>query len=363
MSKANDNYIRVGEEDLKTAIAAILKRNGVPSDQAAIVGDVLVAAELRGIETHGVGRLKSYYIWRLQNGYMNPEPKLQVERNYGATFVLDADNGLGHPACHAAMKRCIELAEQYGVGMGGVKNSNHYGIAGYYSMMALEKNMIGVCLTNAQPLIIPTYSKRRLLGSNPISIAVPAGKEPAFVLDMATSVVPYGEIQVHKRKKMAIPQNWGADSRGKPTTDPSAVINGGGLLPLGGSAADAGYKGYGLSAAVDILSGVLTGASFLSSALSSQESADPCGIGHFVAAVKTEAFIDPDEFKTRMDSFIKELKSAPLADDCERIYVAGEKEFMQWEENRKNGVPVHETVWEELIEMCHENDVNPPVVL
>ncbi len=354
------DYVKVPAPELKLFAAKLLEKYHVPPSHAEIVSDILVAADLRGVESHGMARLYDYYLFRLEKGYMNPKPNLSMKKNFGATFLLDGDNGLGHVACHMAMEKCIELAKKYGVGMGGVKNSNHFGIAGYYSMMALQEGMIGICVSNSQPLVMPTYAKKRLLGTNPISLAFPAGESRPFVLDMATSVVPKGKIDVHKRKELTVPREWGADNLGLPTDDPGKILEGGGLFPLGGPAETAGYKGYGLSAAVDILSGVLTGSSFLAGVLNATQRPEPCGVGHFVTAMHVDAFMDLEEFKGRMDQFVEELRTAPLAEGCDHIYIAGEKEFARWEENMKEGVPVHKKVWTQLLGLCSQHGFTPP---
>ena len=360
MAKEAGEYVKVPALELKKAAAELLIKYNVPPSHADTVSDVLVTADLRGVESHGIARLYPYYISRLKQGYMNPQANPHIIGNFGATFNMDGENGLGHVACHTAMKKCIDLAREFGIGIGGIKNSNHFGIAGYYSMMALQEGMIGICISNSQPLALPTFSKKRLLGTNPLSIAVPAGKSQPFVLDMATSVVPIGKIEVHKRKGIKVPPEWGADSKGRATSDPAQILEGGGLFPLGGPEETGGYKGYGLSAVIDILAGVLTGSSFLSGVLNARVSPDPCGVGHFVAAIQADAFMDMTEFKGRMDQFIEELKTAPLAEGCDKIYIAGEKEFLQWEQNMRDGVPVHTKVWEELTSLCSEHDINIP---
>ena len=360
MAEQEQTYIRTESEPLKEILTKLLMHYRVPEKDARVVSDVLVAADLRGIESHGVSRLISYYISRLKTGLIKADPAIKLTANQGATFQIDADNGLGHPPSYQAMEKCLELAEKYGVGMGSVKNSNHFGIAGYYSMMALEKNMIGICLSNAQPAILPTYAKQKVLGTNPISVAAPAGDKLPFVLDMATSIVPLGKIQVGARKKISIPEGWGADQEGHTTTDPAAVIEGGGLYPLGGPSETAGYKGYGLAAVVDIFAGVLSGSGFLSAVLNPNKSTDPCAVGHFMAAVKIDAFMEQETFKERMDAFIEELKTAPRIEGQEEVFVAGEKEFFKWEENQQKGVPILENVWEELTALCRELNVNPP---
>lgn len=360
MDENANGYTRVKAEDLKQMVIDVIQCYGVSAEHANIVGDVLVAADLRGVESHGVSRLNSYYVSRLKQGRTNPRPDMKIVREFGTTFVLDCDNGLGHPAGHMAMNKCIELAKQHGLAMGGIRNSNHYGIAGYYSMMALEEDMIGFSICNTVPYVMPTYSRKRLLGTNPISVAVPAKNREPFVLDMATSVVPMGKIQMQNRKGLPIRPEWGADDQGVATTDPAKVIGGGGLFPLGGPAETAGYKGYGLAAAVDIFSGLLTGSTFLSAVLATLDNPDPCMIGHLMAAIKVDAFMDRDEFTEKMDQFIDELKNAPLAAGCEEIFVAGEKEFRAWEQNTREGIKIYEKVWDELAALCTENKVKLP---
>ncbi len=360
MAEQEQSYVRIEEEPLKQLVVELLKHYRVPENDAQIVSDVLVTADLRGIESHGVSRLLSYYISRLKTGYMKAEPAVKITANQGATFQVDADNGLGHPPSYRAMEKCLDLAEKYGVGLGSVKNSNHFGIAGYYSMMAIERGMIGICLSNAQPAILPTYARQKHLGTNPISVAAPAGDKLPFVLDMATSIVPLGKIQVSARKNISIAEGWGADHTGYTSTNPAAVLEGGGLYPLGGPAETAGYKGYGLAAVVDIFSGVLSGSGFLTSVLNPLKNDDPCQVGHFMAVVKINAFMEEEVFKNRMDAFIEELKTASKMEGQKEIFVAGEKEFYTWEENRQKGVPVLENVWEELTVLCRELNVSMP---
>lgn len=359
MDKQQSSYVRIPADELKRAVAGCLQAQEVAADDASVVADVLVAADLRGIESHGAARLSAYYVDALRSGGINPEPNRHLAAGAGSVFVLDADNGLGHPACHQAMNRCISLARETGIAVGGVKNSNHFGIAGYYAMQASREGMIGVCLTNSQPLVLPTYGRKPTLGTNPIAVAVPAGDYPAFVLDMATSVVPIGKIEVHQRKQKPVPASWGADADGLPSEDPEIIMQQGGLFPLGGTDKTSGYKGYGLAAVVDILSGVLTGASFLT-AVSSATDCEPTGVGHFVAALRVDAMMPPDDFAKRMDQFIEQLQTAPLATDCEHIYVAGEKEYLQYEKNLQNGVPLHPKVHSELLDVCRELDVSFP---
>ncbi len=359
MNTYDSSYVRIPAGALKDTVTTCLKSHGISDSDAEVVADVLVAADLRGIESHGVARLSSYYLDGLKAGGINPRPHRQINSSARSIFVLDADNGLGHPACHQAMNRCIELAENDGIAVGGVKNSNHFGIAGYYAMQAAEQGMVGLCLTNSGPLVLPTYGRRATLGTNPIAVAVPAGDSPPFVLDMATSVVPIGKIEVHRRKEKPVPISWGADAEGLPCEDPDTIIEQGALFPLGGTDRTSGYKGYGLAAVVDILSGVLTGAGFLT-AVGSADDPGTTGVGHFVAALRVDAMMPLDTFGSQMDEFIDQLQSAPLAADCEQIYVAGQKEHLQYEKNLREGVPLHPKVHRELVSICQSLDVPAP---
>lgn len=352
-------YVRVSADDLKRVVTEALQAYDVPSGDADIAAEVLVSADLRGVESHGVARLIPYYLSGLELGHIKSRPQSRIVSDLGAAFTLDADNGLGHPACHKTMQECISRAAEFGISVGGVRNSNHFGIAGYYAMMALDAGMIGICLTNSRPLVMPTRTRKAILGTNPISVAVPAGRHRPFVLDMATSVVPIGKIQVHARNDRSIPPTWGTDCAGYPTEDPEDIIDGGGLFPLGGPEETSGYKGYGLAAMVDIFSGVLTGASFLAGVLSGSDP-EPAGVGHFVAALRIDAMIDSNEFSQRMDRFIEELKTAPLAEGYENVLVAGEKEFDAWDRNSADGVPVHAGVLAEIAALGDRLDISLP---
>ncbi|MBC7338954.1 MAG: Ldh family oxidoreductase [Firmicutes bacterium] len=354
-------YIRVDAVTLKEVVKRILERVEVPPDQAEIIADVLVRADLRGIESHGVQRLNTYYLNRLRVGRISPRTEVTVVRRTPALAVLDANNGMGQVAGVRAMTMCLEMAKQVGAAAVVVRNSNHYGIAGYYAMMALPHDMIGISLTNSQPLAIPTYGRKRIIGTNAISVAAPAGEERPFVLDMATSVVPIGRIEVFARRKEKVPPHWGADETGKATDEPERILHGGGLFPLGGPAETSGYKGYGLSGVVDILSGVLSGAGFLTHVFPpSDPQGRPSNVGHFFAALDIAAVMPPAEFKTRLDQFIRELKESPKEQGQDRIFLAGEKEFEAEEERARYGVPVNAAVLEEIRTNCRELDVPWP---
>jgi len=336
-------------EDLREYMVRVLVRAGARVEDARIVADVLLAADMRGVESHGIIRLFPYYAHRLLKGLINPTPELKVVRETPASAALDADNGLGHPAAYRAMQRCIEKANLAGAAVVTARNSNHYGIAGYYAMMALPEDMIGLSFTNARSLVAPTYGRAAVLGTNPIAVAAPGGQERHYVLDMATSIVPVGKITVYEKAGLEIPYGWGVDSRGDVSTNPTEVFNGGALMPLGGIDVMRGYKGYGLGLMVEILTGLLAGAAF-GSLVDPDDRSAVSKIGHCFAAVKIEAFRPVSEFKRDLDALICQLKESPKAAGQERIYIHGEKEFERAERSRENGVPVLVGVVQSLIE-------------
>jgi LDH2 family malate/lactate/ureidoglycolate dehydrogenase len=326
-------------EDIKDYSVRFFIRHGVPEENARIAAEILVSADMRGVDSHGVIRLDTYYGSRLRAGLIDPKTPLTVLRETPTSLALDAGAGLGQVAGFHAMERCIEKAKQVGMAMVTVRNSNHYGIAGYYAMMALRHNMIGISFTNSQPLVAPTYGRTAILGTNPIAVAAPAGHNRPYVLDMATSIVPIGRVTVYQKAQKPIPDGWGIDKDGLITTDPNAVLKGGALLALGGSDIMRGYKGYGLSLLVDIFSGILSGASF-GKHVGHPNEGKPADVGHFFAAIQVEAFRDIADFTRDMDALLDELKNAPKAAGQERIYIHGEKEFELYEHYAKEGVPL-----------------------
>jgi LDH2 family malate/lactate/ureidoglycolate dehydrogenase len=334
---------------LKAYVASYFTALDVPEIDAHIAADVLVSADLRGINSHGVIRLYSYYGDRLLKGQINPYSPLSVLKESPATLALDGGNGLGQVVGYRAMSRCIELAEKAGLAITTVRNSNHYGIAGYYAMMALPEDMIGISLTNSQPLVAATFGLPAVLGTNPIAVAMPAGKQKPFVLDMATSIVTIGRIAVHEKSGQPIPAGWGINAQGELTRDPAEVRHGGALLPLGGPAELRGYKGYGLSLLVDLLSGVLSGAAF-GTGVGHPSHRGNADVGHFFAAIKIDNFRPVDEFKANMDDYIRALKDTPKLPGQERIFVHGEKEFEKAEKYQSEGVPLLVEIVDALIE-------------
>jgi L-2-hydroxycarboxylate dehydrogenase (NAD+) len=334
---SNIQYFRT--EDLKAYMVRFFTKHGVPQADAGIAAEILISADLRGVDSHGIIRLDTYYGSRIRKGLVNPITQVTIERESPTTLALDAGNGLGMVVAHHAMTRCIEKAEQSGLAMVTVRNSNHYGIAGYYAMMALPHDMIGISFTNSQPLVAPTYGRTAVLGTNPIAVAAPAGAERPYVLDMATSIVPVGRITVYDKAGKDIPLGWGINQDGEVTSHPSEVLKGGALMPLGGIDLLRGYKGYGLAMLVDIFSGVLSGSAY-GSEVGHPGQTRGADVGHFFAAVKIEAFRSAADFKRDMDGLIHMLKDAPKAVGQERIYIHGEKEFEKAELNTREGVPL-----------------------
>lgn len=340
-------------QDLRDYIVRFFTKLDVPEGDARIAAEILVSADLRGVDSHGVIRLNTYYGSRLRKGLIDPHPEVKILAETPATLRLDGGTGLGQVVGFQAMKRCIAKAKEVGTALVTVKNSNHYGIAGYYAMMALEEDMIGISYTNAQSLVAPTYGRTAVLGTNPIAVAVPAGKERPYVLDMATSIVPIGRITVYQKARKNIPEGWAVDKDGAVTTDPSAVINGGALMPLGGVDVMRGYKGYGLAMLVDIFSGVLSGASTLGHVGHPGENV-PADVGHFFQVVRIDALRPVEEFKQHMDAMIQELKNAPKAAGQARIYIPGEKEYELAEKNEREGVPLMVEVVDMLVKAGEE---------
>jgi LDH2 family malate/lactate/ureidoglycolate dehydrogenase len=279
------------------------------------------------------------------------------------TVTLDAGAGLGQPVAHRAMSKAIEKAREYGSGFATVRNSNHYGIAGYYAMMALEEDMIGISTTNAAVLVVPTFGRDAMYGTNPIALAVPAGQERPFVMDMATSTVPRGKLEVYNRQEKPLPLGWATDERGVATTDAARVLDnfaklaGGGLLPLGGAGEEfSGHKGYGMGLMVEILSAVLPGAAFLTSVYPKDANGKPlpANLGHFFGAWRLDAFRPLEGFKEDMDQLIRELKGANRAEGATRLYVHGEKEFEIAAQRAEQGIPLEAKVEASLKQIASE---------
>jgi LDH2 family malate/lactate/ureidoglycolate dehydrogenase len=356
--------VRVDAQRLRTFVTGVVAAAAASEEDARIVADVLVASDLRGHESHGVARLERYYVRPLLAGRINAHATLTLKHETAATLLFDAGNGLGQPATKRAMDACIAKARTSGMCMASIRHSNHYGIAAYYAMQALEHDMLGFCCTDAGPLAVPTGGRTAFLGSNPIAFAAPAGRNWPFVLDMATSVVPVGKVEVKARRAAPLPAGWAVDAEGRPTTDSLAVLarlehrQPGGLMPLGG--VEAGHKGYGLSVMVDIMCGVLAGARFGRPKGEAPIPGDPAGVGHVVGAIDIAAFGPVDEFKRDLDDYIDALHALPHTEHVDRIRVAGEPEYEAQEHRLLEGIPLHEEVEESLRRMSIDLGVALP---
>ncbi|MEN8153079.1 MAG: Ldh family oxidoreductase [Acidobacteriota bacterium] len=330
--------ILVKTKELESFTIEVLNKYGLSMEDAEITAKVLLSADQRGIESHGVARLKRYTDG-IKSGIIKSSPDIKTIVETPVSLVVDGDGGMGQPITYNTMDRCIKKAKDNLMCFASIRNSNHYGIAGYYTLMALENDMIGISLTNSAPLVVPTFAKDAVTGTNPISVGVPAENEKPFLLDMATSTVPRGKLEVYSRKEDPIPNSWATDEKGIPTDDSKKVLDnllnrrGGGLLPLGGGLElTGGHKGYGLSAIVDIFSGILSGGAVGKDVYSKKGS--PPEVAHFIGAINPEAFVGGEDIKKGMDYYINMLKNSTKAEGQDRIYVAGEKEYENTEANK-----------------------------
>jgi len=358
-----EENIRLKVGALQEFTTRVFTKLGVPDEDARIAADILISADQRGIGSHGVQRLKRYTDG-LKAGVMKSVADMKVVKETPNTLLVSGGDGLGQVVAYRTMKLVIDKALKNNIAFAAIRDSNHYGIAGYYSMMALEHDLIGLSVTNSAPLVVPTYGKNAVLGTNPISIAVPAGKERPVVLDMATSTVPRGKLEVYGREGKTIPITWATDEMGNATQDVPRVLanlldkKGGGLLPLGGAEEESGgHKGYGLCFLVDVLSGVLSGSAFGPNLYARKDV--PAKVSHFLGAIKIDAFIEPAVFKGLMDDYINTLKNSAKAAGQDRIFIHGEKEFELYEQQREE-VGIYYKVVEELGKIGEEFGVAVP---
>lgn len=343
-------------EQLKTFSLAVFQKIGCPDADAALATTVLLQADLRGIDSHGIARLSGYVrLWEKQR--VNSSPKVRIVHESPSTAVVDGDRGLGLIVAPAAMKIAIEKAKTAGTGWVSVKNSNHFGIAGYHAMMALSHDMIGMAMTNASPLVAPTFSIERLLGTNPIAVAIPAKKQPPFVADFATTTAANGKLEILQRKNKEAPIGWIQTKEGQPSTDPNEAKRGGALIPLGSDREHGSHKGFCLGAWVDIFSAVLSGANYGPWVPPFVAFLDPPsdpvgeGIGHFFGAMRVDAFRPADEFKEHMDNWISRFRAAKTVEGEEKVIIPGDPEREMESLRMKEGIPLNLKVVEDLKEL------------
>jgi len=346
----------INVETLRDFSGKVFKRLGVPTEDAKIAADVLIEADLRGFDCHGVARLFPCFN-RIRKGLIETRPKIGIKWLTPSTGHCDGSNGLGMVVGWRAMKACLTRAEEFGAAFLTVTRSNHFGIAGYYSSMALSLDMIGIAMSNASPRVVPTGGTTGVLGTNPISMAIPSKKGFSFILDMSTSVVSSGKIDVLVRKGQEVPDGWVYPSV-KPFLDSDGVVPMSVLqYPLGGKKITGGYKGYGLALMVDILSGVLSGANFGSRLSSSKKSGTQANIGHFFGAMKISGFRQLEEFYKDFQLLMKDVKSSPLEHNVESILIPGEPELLARKKNQKKGIPVLPNVLQKLNQIASELDI------
>lgn len=344
-------------EHLSTFTEDVFIRMGCPPDQAKLAAGVLLSADLRGIDSHGVARLSGYVrLW--EAGRINATPDVRIVHESPSTAVVDGDSGLGLVVAPFAMQVAIDKAKNAGTGWVSVRNSNHFGIAGYHAMKALEHDMIGMAMTNASPLVAPTFATERMLGTNPIAVAIPAKDQPAFVADFATTTAANGKLEILQRKAQEAPLGWIQDKNGTPSTNPDELKSGGALLPLGGDREHGSHKGYCLGAIVDIFSAVLSGANYgpwappFVSFLPLPPDPVGKGLGHFFGAMRVDAFRPADEFKEHMDIWIDRFRNATPVEGQEKVLIPGDPEREMEADRRISGIPLLDPVVKDLGEVA-----------
>ena len=337
---------------------------GCSEEHAALAATGLLRADLRGIDSHGIARLSGYIrLWEAKRA--NATPDIQVIHETPSTGVVDGDSGLGLVVAPFAMDLAISKAENIGSGWIAVRNSNHFGIAAQHAMKALEKDMIGIVMTNASALVAPTFSIERLLGTNPICVAIPAGVEFPFVADLATTTAANGKLEILQRKNQLAPAGWIQDKEGNISTNPHEIKSGGALLPLGGDREHGSHKGYALGAIVDIFSGVLSGANYgpwvppFPAFIPVPDNMPGKGIGHFFGAMRIDAFRKADEFKKDMDQWLKRFRGAKTAKEFDQVLVPGDPERFMETDRRKNGIPLMQAVQEDLQNVAVRFKISP----
>ena len=335
---------------------------GIPRKDAKICADILLESDKRGIESHGVNRFKPIYLDRIKAGIQKPVTEFEVIKDFAATAVVDGHDGMGQVVGYKAMTMAIEKAKKYGMGMVVARNSCHYGIAGYYATMATDAGMIGITGTNARPSIAPTFGVENMLGTNPLTFGMPTDEEFPFVLDCATSIVQRGKIEYYARIGKDTPAGQVIGRNGEALTNSVEILDDlntgkAALAPLGGIGEDlAGYKGYGYATVVEILSAALQQGNFLRalSGIGSNKEKIPFHLGHFFIAIDTEAFMGLEAFKKTAGDILRDLRNSEKAPGAERIYTAGEKEYLVWQKRKDSGVPINDAVQKELIAVRDE---------
>ena len=349
-------------DKLKSFSKDIFLKMGSSEIDAELASKVLLSADLRGVDSHGVARLSGYVrLWETKR--VNTKPKIKAVHETLTTATVDGDSGLGLVVGPKAMKMAIKKAKIYGTGWTCVKNSNHYGIAGYHAMIALEEDMVGISMTNASPLVAPTFSKERLLGTNPIAVAIPTKEQPPYVADFATTTAANGKLETLQRKNELAPEGWIQNKEGLISKNPKELKNGGALLPLGGDRIHSSHKGYCLGSLVDIFCGVFSGANYgpwvppFVSFLPVAKDTVGEGVGHFFGAIRIDAFRPADDFKKHIDNWITRFRKGKTTSENNKILIPGDVEREIEELRRKEGIPLLKTVVDDLKSLAKKFDL------
>lgn len=349
----SNNIIWVDFDTMESFIIDVFKELGVSEEDSKICANVLIVADKRGIYSHGIARLKTMYYDRIKSGLLSPKTNVEIVKESPTTAVIDGHNGMGQVIAKKSMALAIQKASEYGLGMVVVRNSAHYGIAGYYSLMAIEANMIGITGTNSRPSVAPTFGVEAMLGTNPLTFGIPSDEEFPFVLDCSTSVTSNGKIEIYNSLGKDLPENWVINNKGESILNANQAIknihfSGGeaAILPLGGPGEEnGGYKGYGYATVVEILSTALQGGQFLKA---SEEEKDR-HIGHFFIAINISTFINIQAFKRTTGDILRAIRASKKLPGENKIYTAGEKEYLLWLERKDKGIPLNEVLQKQII--------------
>jgi L-2-hydroxycarboxylate dehydrogenase (NAD+) len=351
-------------EVIEKFMVSILVKAGIPADDAKIVGDVLLKADKLGFDSHGVNRLKTIYLDRIAEGILNPVTNFELVKEGPTTGVVDGHNGMGQVIAFKSMKIAIEKAKKYGMAMVTVRNSTHYGFAGYYPLMAVQENMIGITGTNARPSVAPTFGVENMLGTNPLTFGIPSDDSFPFLLDCATSITQRGKVELYAREGKEMPKGWVIDENGESKTNSGEVLEDfikghAALTPLGGVGEETGgYKGYGYATVVEILSSALQQGAFMKMLLGVKDGKKvPYPIGHFFIVIDISAFADNDDFKKTTGDILRELRASKKMPGQSRIYTAGEKEHETWLSRKDKGVPFNDQLLKEFRGLCNTYDM------
>lgn len=350
---------RIPGDVLRRFVADVFVRSGVPDEDALEAADALCVADERGIQSHGVARLRAYREM-LVLGRINPKPSLRIVRESATVALIDGDMGLGLVIAPRANRIAMAKAEAAGIGWASVRNSNHYGIAGYYAMQGLSRNLIGISMTNTPALVSPFGGRGRVLGTNPLAVAIPAHSEPPFVMDMATSAISFGVVENALRRREPLPPHAVLDPDGEMSRDPAALLGGGSLVPLGGDRDHSGHKGYCLTALIDILCGVLSGANWGPFIPSFPYNLNPprpevgLGTGHLFGALKISEFAEPEAFKRNLDEWIRWLRSTPTIPGGQEVQIPGDAEWRATLDSAAHGIPLEESAVGDLHQLAQE---------